>query len=39
MKVTKEQSAENRAALVETAARLFRERGIDGVGEIGRAHV
>jgi TetR/AcrR family transcriptional regulator, transcriptional repressor for nem operon len=32
MKVTKEKSAENRAALVETAARLFRERGIDGVG-------
>src|SRR6202453_153130 len=39
MKVTKEKSAENRAALVETAARLFRERGIDGVGvaEIGKA--
>src|SRR5271170_559013 len=32
MKVTKKKSAENRAALVETAARLFRERGIDGVG-------
>src|SRR5271168_3126185 len=32
MKVTKEKSAENRAALVQTAARLFRERGIDGVG-------
>jgi TetR/AcrR family transcriptional repressor of nem operon len=32
MKVTKEKSAEHRAALVETAARLFRERGIDGVG-------
>jgi TetR/AcrR family transcriptional repressor of nem operon len=39
MKVTKAKSAENRAALVETAARLFRERGIDGVGvaEISRA--
>src|ERR1700733_10116726 len=32
MKVTREKSAEHRAALVETAARLFRERGIDGVG-------
>src|SRR3984957_2276950 len=31
MKVTKEKSAENRAALVETAARLFRWRGLDGV--------
>jgi len=39
VKVTKEKSAENRAALVETAARLFRERGIDGVGvaEISKA--
>src|SRR5579862_4399979 len=39
MKVTKEKSAENRAALIETAARLFRERGIDGVGvaEISKA--
>jgi TetR/AcrR family transcriptional repressor of nem operon len=39
MKVTKEKSSENRAALVETAARLFRERGIDGVGvaEISKA--
>src|SRR5271154_6767955 len=39
MKVTKEQSAENRAALVDTAARMFRERGIDGVGvaEISKA--
>ncbi|MGF6602323.1 TetR/AcrR family transcriptional repressor of nem operon [Paraburkholderia sp. GAS448] len=32
MKVTKEKSAENRARLIETAGRLFRERGIDGVG-------
>src|ERR1700733_5517390 len=39
MKVAKEKSAENRAALVETASRLFRERGIDGVGvaEISKA--
>jgi TetR/AcrR family transcriptional repressor of nem operon len=39
MKVTKEKSAENRAALIQTAARLFRERGIDGVGvaEISKA--
>jgi TetR/AcrR family transcriptional repressor of nem operon len=39
MKVTKEKLAENRAALVKAAARLFRERGIDGVGvaEIGKA--
>jgi TetR/AcrR family transcriptional regulator, transcriptional repressor for nem operon len=32
MKVTKEQVAANRAALVQAASRLFRERGIDGVG-------
>ncbi|HWX34197.1 MAG TPA: TetR/AcrR family transcriptional regulator [Steroidobacteraceae bacterium] len=32
MKVTKEKAAENRAALVRAASRLFRERGIDGVG-------
>ncbi len=32
MKVTKEKSGENRAALVQAAARLFQERGIDGVG-------
>src|SRR5271154_5372425 len=39
MKVTKEKSAENRAALVDTAAHMFRERGIDGVGvaEISKA--
>jgi TetR/AcrR family transcriptional regulator, transcriptional repressor for nem operon len=39
MKVSKEQAAQNRAKLVETAARLMRERGIDGVGvaEIGKA--
>jgi TetR/AcrR family transcriptional repressor of nem operon len=39
VKVTKEKSAANRAALTQTAARLFRERGIDGVGvaEISKA--
>src|SRR5271163_1368478 len=39
MKVTKEKSAENRAALIKTAGRMFRERGIDGVGvaEISKA--
>lgn len=39
MKVTKEQAAKNRLALVEAAARLVGERGIDGVGvaEISKA--
>ena len=39
MKVTKQKSAENRAALTRAAGRLFRERGIDGVGvaEISKA--
>lgn len=32
MKVTKTQSQENRARIVETASSLFRERGYDGVG-------
>jgi TetR/AcrR family transcriptional regulator, transcriptional repressor for nem operon len=32
LKVTKEKAAENRAALVQAAGRLFRQRGIDGVG-------
>ncbi len=32
MKVSKEKVAQNREALVQAAARLFRERGIDGVG-------
>lgn len=32
MKVTKEQSAANRQALVDAAAKLYRERGIAGVG-------
>src|ERR1700740_2923072 len=39
MKVTHEKSAQNRAGLTKAAARLFRERGIDGVGvaEISKA--
>ena len=32
MKVSKQKAAENRRALVQAAARLFGERGIDGVG-------
>ncbi|MFO2466315.1 TetR/AcrR family transcriptional regulator [Pseudomonas sp. 15FMM2] len=32
MRVTKAQAQANRAHIVETAARLFRERGYDGVG-------
>ncbi len=32
MKVSKEQSDANRAALVKAASKLFREKGIDGVG-------
>jgi len=32
MKVTKAQAEANRARVVETASRLFRERGFDGVG-------
>ena len=32
MKVSKEQVAQNRDALIQAAGRLFRERGIDGVG-------
>lgn len=32
MKITKEKAAENRRVLVETAARLFRAKGMDGVG-------
>ncbi|MGB6985862.1 MAG: TetR/AcrR family transcriptional regulator [Candidatus Aquilonibacter sp.] len=32
MKVTKEQSAENRRALVRAASKLFRQHGIEGVG-------
>jgi len=32
MRVTREQAAENRDRVLETAARLFRERGFGGVG-------
>ena len=32
MRVTREKAAENRARIVATAARLFREKGFDGVG-------
>jgi TetR/AcrR family transcriptional regulator, transcriptional repressor for nem operon len=32
MKVSKEQAAENRDRVVETAARLFREHGYNGIG-------
>ncbi|MCZ0985935.1 TetR/AcrR family transcriptional regulator [Streptomyces diastatochromogenes] len=32
MRVTKAQAEQNRAHIVATAARLFRERGYDGVG-------
>lgn len=32
MRVTKEKAAENRARILDAAARLFRERGLSGVG-------
>lgn len=32
MRITKERAAENRSALIQAAARLFRKHGIDGVG-------
>jgi TetR/AcrR family transcriptional repressor of nem operon len=32
MKLTKEKAAENRQSIIETAGRLFREHGFDGVG-------
>ncbi len=32
MRLSKEQAARNRQSIIDTAARLFRERGIDGVG-------
>lgn len=32
MKVTKQQSEQNRLALLDAAARLFKQHGIDGVG-------
>ena len=39
MKISKEKAAENRQALIEAASRLFKEKGIDGVGvaEISKA--
>lgn len=44
MKVTREQAAQNRERIVETAAQLFRERGFEGIGvaslmkEVGLTH-
>ena len=32
MKVSREQTAENRERIVQVAAKLFRERGFDGIG-------
>ena len=32
MRVSREQAAQNRERIVETAAQLFRERGFDGIG-------
>ena len=32
MKVSREQAALNRERIVEVAARLFREKGYDGIG-------
>src|ERR1700735_3960768 len=32
MRVSKEKAAENRERILEEAARLFRERGLSGVG-------
>jgi TetR/AcrR family transcriptional repressor of nem operon len=32
MKLTKEKAAENRQSIIETAGRLFREHGFDGIG-------
>src|SRR5262245_49744295 len=32
MKVTREKAAQNRERIIETAARLFREKGFDGIG-------
>jgi TetR/AcrR family transcriptional repressor of nem operon len=32
MKVSREQAAQNRERILDTAAKLFRERGFDGIG-------
>jgi TetR/AcrR family transcriptional regulator, transcriptional repressor for nem operon len=32
MKVSREQAAENRERIIDVAGRLFRERGLDGIG-------
>jgi TetR/AcrR family transcriptional repressor of nem operon len=32
MKVSREQAAENRERIIEVAAKLFREKGFDGIG-------
>jgi len=32
MKVTREQAAENREHILDAASKLFRERGLDGIG-------
>ena len=32
MRITKDQAAENRARVVDAAAKLFREKGFDAVG-------
>jgi TetR/AcrR family transcriptional repressor of nem operon len=32
MKVSREHAAENRERILDTAARMFRERGLSGVG-------
>jgi TetR/AcrR family transcriptional repressor of nem operon len=32
MRVSRDKAAENRERIVDTASRLFREKGIDGVG-------
>jgi TetR/AcrR family transcriptional regulator, transcriptional repressor for nem operon len=32
MRVSREQAAENRDRIIDTAGRLFRERGLDGIG-------
>jgi TetR/AcrR family transcriptional repressor of nem operon len=32
MKVSREQAAQNRERIIETAAQLFRERGFEGIG-------